>query len=228
MEKNLPRRRLAAAVIWLLALPATIMAAIGASELGPAFLVGGWLAFLAAAGLSAWALLFRLPRVGLRSRRMAFFSLALSSAALLAGAAIWDQGLTPVQRAAREARQAASIAAAEADAKEEGAWAATRAHQKAVAAALYPPAPPGPCAEATDGRALVEARAAVRARLKNPGAAKFSPAGETAIKRSGDCAFTIIGWVDATNSFGAVIRSRWGVDLEASGDAWSALAVLIE
>ncbi len=85
------------------------------------------------------------------------------------------------------------------------------------------------CGGAGDGAAAYEAKEAVRTRLKNPAGAKFSSLWETTIIATADCKRTVIGWVDATNGFGATLRSKWGVDLEADGRGdWRVTAVLIE
>lgn len=48
----------------------------------------------------------------------------------------------------------------------------------------------------------------VRQKLKNPAGAEFSPYSETTFRHAGDTVF-VTGWVDATNSFGAVIRNSY-------------------
>lgn len=238
MEKFRPPmrvRRYAPAALWLVVPPAVIAATIGAGRFGLWLAALGAVLFYATFAVAAVAFAIRLPRIGLGSRRVALLTGALAFLALLAGAAIGQALQTPEERRANaekadqreaaraleaeQARKAEAAAKAEADA-----WAATRAEQKRVAAALYPPSP---CADATDGRAIVEARSAVRDRLKNPRGAKFSPARETTVTQTGGCAFTVIGWVDATNSYGGVIRSRFGVDLDAGAD-WAPVTVLIE
>ncbi len=228
-------QRFAPAALWLVVPPAVIAATIGAGRFGLWLAPLGAVLFFATFAVAAVAFAIRLPRIGLGSRRVALLTGSLAFLAVLAGAGIGQALQTPAERLAsaekaaqREAgraleaeqvRRDAAAAKAEADA-----WAATRAEQKKVAAALYPPSP---CADATDGRAIVEARSAVRDRLKNPRGATFSPAFETTVTRSSECAFTVIGWVDATNSYGGVIRSRFGVDLDAAAD-WAPVTVLIE
>lgn len=51
--------------------------------------------------------------------------------------------------------------------------------------------------------------AAVRSMLKNPRGAEFEKRAETWFEYKQDGVSTLSGWVDATNSFGAVIRTKW-------------------
>lgn len=65
------------------------------------------------------------------------------------------------------------------------------------------------------------AEQAVAARLKAPATAKFSGAAETFATNWGDGTFSVTGWVDAQNAFGALIRNTYFVKLRMNGGAWA-------
>lgn len=84
-------------------------------------------------------------------------------------------------------------------------------------------------ADPQDARRAVEAK--VRNGLKNPRGARFSPASETSFSPASSCVYQVVGWVDATNGFNAVIRTRYVATLRFSppSNAWYVLdAVLVE
>lgn len=56
----------------------------------------------------------------------------------------------------------------------------------------------------------------VRGKLKAPTTAKFSGDQVT----GGPDEWTVTGYVDAQNSFGAQIRSAWSCDIRLDGDTW--------
>lgn len=58
--------------------------------------------------------------------------------------------------------------------------------------------------------AIVAAKDAVKARLKAPSTAKFCSYSDFDVSHSGDT-WTVEGWVDAQNGFGATIRSKFRV-----------------
>jgi len=60
---------------------------------------------------------------------------------------------------------------------------------------------------------FVIAQKFVRQSLKAPSTAAFPSAPSQAVKVS-DCRYVLTSYVDAQNSFGAQIRSTWGVDIE--------------
>lgn len=70
--------------------------------------------------------------------------------------------------------------------------------------------------------ARVMAEQFVKARLKAPSTAKFSGYGETKTKYLGDCKHVVVGYVDSQNSFGAQIRTQYGVTVknEKGTDNW--------
>lgn len=72
----------------------------------------------------------------------------------------------------------------------------------------------------------------VRNRLRSPRTAHFPmmAGGEVNVFKSGACEFTVSGYVDAQNAFGAEIRNRYIAVVEApvTGDTWTAKSVIIE
>jgi hypothetical protein len=64
----------------------------------------------------------------------------------------------------------------------------------------------------------------VRSRLKAPRTASFSHVWETEIRGSGDGPYEVAGFVDAQNSFGALLRNPYTCSVEATGgDKWKLL-----
>lgn len=69
--------------------------------------------------------------------------------------------------------------------------------------------------------AIVIAEKEVKASLKSPSTAKFSPSSETSVTRSGNT-WRVTGWVDAQNGFGATLRNSYTVKIEfASSDTYT-------
>lgn len=58
----------------------------------------------------------------------------------------------------------------------------------------------------------------VEAQLRAPSTADFPWYREEWVRPTGDCSFTVTGYVDAQNGFGAMIRSNWVVVLTYIGD----------
>lgn len=58
----------------------------------------------------------------------------------------------------------------------------------------------------TSGQAIEKCRTAVAERLKAPGSARF---GDVRYTPESDIAGRVTGWVDAENSFGALVRNRF-------------------
>lgn len=84
-----------------------------------------------------------------------------------------------------------------------------------AAASLGACAPVDRC-DATSGvardSALFASQTFVRDSLKSPASAKFPTSSDdrgVTVRKSGDCTFTVLGYVDSQNSFGAMIRSRY-------------------
>ena len=81
----------------------------------------------------------------------------------------------------------------------------------------------------------VETEYAVRDHLKAPSTAKFKADPilgllDAKVNRSADCTYTVLGQVDAQNSFGAMIRSLYKVSLvyDAKSDKWTVMSVAIQ
>jgi len=55
--------------------------------------------------------------------------------------------------------------------------------------------------------------------LKAPSTADFCSYSDATIYPSGT-GYTVTGWVDAENSFGAMLRAEFSVELHKSGDNW--------
>ncbi|MDR3369581.1 hypothetical protein [Rhodoferax sp.] len=77
--------------------------------------------------------------------------------------------------------------------------------------------------------AWIEAKDMVSAHLKAPSTAVFGSRGESTITPYKDCEFDVSGWVDAQNSFGAKLRSRYLVDLKylKDKDKWVPVKVTV-
>lgn len=65
-----------------------------------------------------------------------------------------------------------------------------------------------------DAEAFTVAEAMVKQKLKSPSTAKFCTVSQSTITHDGDV-YTVSGWVDAQNSFGATLRSNWTVTFTA-------------
>jgi hypothetical protein len=85
------------------------------------------------------------------------------------------------------------------------------------------------CGSTTD--ALVMSRTFVKQRLKAPSTATFARLTdpEVRITSSAPCQFAVLAWVDAQNGFGAMIRSRYSMNLrhDAKEDMWHATGIMI-
>lgn len=70
----------------------------------------------------------------------------------------------------------------------------------------------------------------VQKRLKNPRSARFSGILSTREAEIERCTFIVVGWVEATNSFGGTIRSDYAVKLryQLHRETWEALEIAIE
>lgn len=71
--------------------------------------------------------------------------------------------------------------------------------------------------EITDTAVWIEVKDIVSDRLKSPSSAKFCTKSQATIKRSGDT-WTVSGYVDADNSFGASIRNNFTVEITFTSD----------
>lgn len=93
--------------------------------------------------------------------------------------------------------------------------------QAAPTVLMLPATSPG----GTKGQAKTSCQQFVSQRLKAPATAKFSPTAETEITGFDDGAYRIAGWVDAQNSFSALIRSHYACWVTNEGvNRWSLLS----
>lgn len=85
-------------------------------------------------------------------------------------------------------------------------------------------------AKCDDGyMAYAKAERAVKAALKAPSTAKFPGYSSVQISVLPNCQYIVMGYVDAQNSFGAMIRSSFAVKLqEFDNDRWDVLGVAVE
>jgi hypothetical protein len=67
--------------------------------------------------------------------------------------------------------------------------------------------------------AYVQAENFVRERLKNPAGASFPWSGD--VEALGNNRYQVESYVDATNGFGATIRTHYTCVVRKSGDTWS-------
>jgi hypothetical protein len=83
------------------------------------------------------------------------------------------------------------------------------------------------CADTDSAKigAFVYAQEFVNRTLKAPATAKYPSFSDDSVRviYKGNCQFSVIGYVDAQNSFGALIRSRFAVDLsyDAERKMWT-------
>lgn len=74
--------------------------------------------------------------------------------------------------------------------------------------------------------AFVMSEGFVKDRLKSPSSAKFQPYSASNVRDLGNGVYEVTGYVDAQNSFGAMIRNRYYCKLRyAGGDRWVAESV---
>lgn len=67
----------------------------------------------------------------------------------------------------------------------------------------------------------------VTRQLKAPSTASFGPRGPRSV-RQGASGYIAEGWVDAQNSFGAMIRTEWVCDIRRAGDQYRGNCTLFE
>jgi hypothetical protein len=125
------------------------------------------------------------------------------------------QAIADAKQAAMDAKQRKKDAEAQA---------AKKAAKKAAALAKK-------CNDTT--MAFVMSQTFVKRHLKAPSTAEFPwiTDDQVAISTRPDCAFRVIGWVDAQNGFGAQIRSKYVVDLKYLDDdagSWRMTNIRIE
>lgn len=69
----------------------------------------------------------------------------------------------------------------------------------------------------TKGAAYSAVKASVVEKLVAPATASFPSQSKFAIEKTGNCRFSVSGYVDAQNSFGALIRSKFSTQTIGSG-----------
>lgn len=88
------------------------------------------------------------------------------------------------------------------------------------------------CSRHGETMAFIMSQEFVKRQLKSPSTAEFPRITANGVKSTwqGECNFQVIAFVDAQNSFGAVLRSRYIALLEyyPSSDEWRAKSVIIE
>lgn len=90
------------------------------------------------------------------------------------------------------------------------------------------------CAESGQQDAYYTSRGLVRQKLKAPSTAEFpnyyTEDGSITVQYLGGCKFTIAAWVDSQNSFGAMIRTPYLVEVEYRPETedWYGTTLLIE
>jgi hypothetical protein len=69
--------------------------------------------------------------------------------------------------------------------------------------------------------AFIMSQGFVKRELKSPSSAKFPYAHDdgVSIQKTGECKFRVRGFVDAQNSFGAMIRTPYSIDMEYFPDS---------
>jgi hypothetical protein len=67
----------------------------------------------------------------------------------------------------------------------------------------------------------------VKARLKSPGSAKFSDTLPQEVYSMPDGSYSVISWVDAQNSFGALLRSKYVCSVRKAPDGQWQLEKLV-
>lgn len=68
--------------------------------------------------------------------------------------------------------------------------------------------------------AVVKSERVIKSILKSPSTAEFPNTSEYTIATDGDTSWTVIGYVDAQNGFGAMLRSQWIVDCKCAAGKW--------
>jgi hypothetical protein len=89
-----------------------------------------------------------------------------------------------------------------------------------------------PCKDNT--LAFVMSQDFIKRQLKSPSTAKFPYTTDrdvsvTQYVHEGKCAFTVRTYVDAQNSFGAIVRQNFRVDVspdDATGNSWSLINII--
>lgn len=68
----------------------------------------------------------------------------------------------------------------------------------------------------------------VKKHLKAPSTASFCRMSETDFKKGSDGVYMMTGWVDAENSYGAKLRTAWGIMVQAEGEKLTMLTLIVD
>lgn len=75
---------------------------------------------------------------------------------------------------------------------------------------------------------FVLAEQQVQKHLKAPGTAKMCQWRDTTFKAGSDDTYMMAGWVDAENSYGATVRTTWGIMAQLNGEKLTMLTLTID
>jgi hypothetical protein len=79
---------------------------------------------------------------------------------------------------------------------------------------------PSPSPDSDKFGAYFYSKEFVKEQLRAPSTAKFCDFDEARISSNGANSYTVVGWVDAQNGFGAMLRNRFVCKLHKNGDTW--------
>ena len=68
----------------------------------------------------------------------------------------------------------------------------------------------------------------VKKHLKAPSTASFCRMSETSFTRDEENTYVMTGWVDAENSYGAKLRSIWGIKVKLDGEKMTMVRLIID
>lgn len=68
----------------------------------------------------------------------------------------------------------------------------------------------------------------VKKHLKAPSTASFCRMSEASFSKDEENTYVMTGWVDAENSFGAKLRSNWGIKVKVSGEKMTMVRLIID
>ncbi|WP_169776495.1 hypothetical protein [Wenxinia marina] len=131
--------------------------------------------------------------------------------------------LDPAGFAAEMARQAEAAEVERREAEARRAAEAREARERAEARRR------SECSQTFETQAYIAAQTFVTRELRSPGSAEFPSIhrGEVSSRTLGGCGFRLAAYVDAQNAFGAVIRTRFVVELRRvpDHDAWDLVSI---
>lgn len=68
----------------------------------------------------------------------------------------------------------------------------------------------------------------VKKHLKAPSTASFCRMSEASFSKDEENTYVMTGWVDAENSFGAKLRSNWGIKVKVDGEKMTMVRLIID